>query len=93
MIASFADKETWKIFKSEFSARFSRPLQRIARRKLRMLHFAKHPRDLYAPKSNHLEKLSGRVPNLYSIRVNDQFRITFIWLDNNAHHVQLIDYH
>jgi toxin HigB-1 len=68
-------------------------IQVIGRRKLRMLNNSQNLNDLKVPPSNKLEKLSGKVNNLYSIRINDQWRITFQWDDGLATEVTIIDYH
>ena len=68
-------------------------IQEIARRKLRMLNNSQNMKDLMIPPSNRLEKLKGTLKNIYSIRVNDQWRIIFKWNNGNAEEVELIDYH
>ncbi len=93
MIRSFRDKETERIFLREPRTKFSRPLQRAALRKLLMLHAAVSLSDLLVPPGNRLEKLSGDRDGQYSIRVNDQWRICFVWEDDDAHEVEIVDYH
>ena len=68
-------------------------LQEIARRKLRMLNNSVSLSDLRIPPSNRLERLSGKLKEFYSIRINDQWRIIFKWNKNNATEVEIIDYH
>jgi toxin HigB-1 len=68
-------------------------IQQIGRRKLRMLNNSQNLADLRIPPSNRLEKLSGKLNDLYSIRINDQWRIVFKWEDGNATGVTIMDYH
>lgn len=93
MIVSFGDKLTQRIWEGERVKDFSTEIQDIARRKLRMLNNSIDIRDLTIPPSNRLEKLKGQLKDFYSIRVNDRWRIIFLWKSGNAYHVQLIDYH
>ena len=78
MIRSFADKDTQRLFELRSSKRFS-AIQRIALRKLLMLHAATHLRDLRVPPGNQLEALIGDRNGQHSIRVNRQWRICFYW--------------
>jgi proteic killer suppression protein len=64
----------------------------IAKRKLDMLHYAKELKDLLSPPGNRLELLSGNLAGLYSIRINEQWRIVFGW-NKGAYDVQIVDYH
>jgi toxin HigB-1 len=93
VIKSFKNKETAKIFRRERSKKLPHDIQQIALRKLRMLHRAQSLQDLRVPPSNHLEKLSGDRAGQYSIRINDQWRICFVWLDQDAYDVEIVDYH
>ena len=93
MINSFHCKETHKIFKREYSCKFPHSIQKIAMRKLWMLDAAACLNDLRVPPSNHLEKLSGKRKGQYSIRINKQWRICFVWLQGNTQNVEIIDYH
>lgn len=93
MIKSFKCKETEKIFHREYSRKLPRDIQRIAFRKLRMMDRSQTINDLRIPPANRLEKLSGRRKGQYSIRINDQWRICFRWVDNNAVEVEITDYH
>ncbi len=93
MIRSFRDRETEKVFNREPSRRWSRDLQRIARRKLSMLDAAETLADLRVPPGNRLEKLSGDREGQYSIRINDQWRICFRWGEGDADDVEITDYH
>ncbi len=93
MIKSFASKEVKKIFQGEVSKKYPRDIQRRARRKLLYLYDAEDIQDLRAPPGNHLEKLSGNRTGQYSIRINDQWRICFKWVQNAAEAVEIVDYH
>lgn len=93
MILSFGDKYTEAIWKGEAVKRFPYEIQRVGRRKLRMINNSQDIVDLRIPPSNRLEKLKGRLKEFYSIRINDQWRTVFIWENNNAKQVQIIDYH
>lgn len=93
MIKSFGDKETEKIWNGIQSRKLPTEIQNVARRKLRMINNAQHITDLRIPPANHLEKLSGNLSGLYSIRINNQWRILFNWGNDNAYEVQIIDYH
>ncbi len=68
-------------------------IQQVVRRKLRMLNNAENINDLRIPPANRLKKLKGELSDFYSIRINDQWRIKFIWQSNNAGNVQITDYH
>ncbi|MBA3631427.1 MAG: type II toxin-antitoxin system RelE/ParE family toxin [Acidobacteria bacterium] len=93
MIKSFADKETERIFGREFSRKLPSDIQKVARRKLEILDAAERLNDLQIPPANRLEKLSGNRAGQHSIRINDQWRICFIWRDEDAYGVEIIDYH
>ena len=93
MLVSFGSKNTEKIWKGERIKNLFLEIQEIARRKLRMINNAQNTGDLRIPPSNRLEKLKGNFKNYYSIRINDQWRIIFIWKNNHAHNVEIIDYH
>lgn len=93
MIRSFKCKETEKIFIRENSRKFSPNIQKIAQRKLVMIHAATNLDDLRIPPANHLEALKGKRKGQHSIRVNNQWRICFKWDNNDAIHVEIIDYH
>ena len=93
MLTSFGNKDTQKIWEGERVKGLPTEIQEIARRKLRMLNNSQHLKDLMIPPSNRLEKLKGTLKNIYSIRVNDQWRIIFKWNNGNAEEVELIDYH
>lgn len=93
MILSFGNKETLKIWSGERVRGLPLEIQEIGRRKLRMLNNSQDLNDLKIPPSNRLEKLKGNFKEFYSIRINDQYRITFKWLNSNAEEVQIIDCH
>jgi proteic killer suppression protein len=93
MIASFACEETAKIFSRSTSRRFPADIQAVAYRKLVILHAATMLATLAGVPGNRFEKLSGDRDGSYSIRVNDQWRICFKWIENNAHDVEIVDYH
>lgn len=93
MIMDFKCKETEKLFNLEFSRKFPFEIQRRVIRKLRLINRAFDIIDLYLPKSNHLEKLSGDREEQYSIRINKQWRICFNWRNGDAYDVEIVDYH
>jgi len=93
MIHSFDDKETVKIWRQEVSKRIPSAIQSVALRKLFMLVHAQRIDDLRIPPANRLEKLKGKRDGLYSIRINDQWRICFRWEDDGAYDVGIVDYH
>lgn len=68
-------------------------IQKTGRRKLRMLNNSQNLIDLKIPPSNRLEKLTGKLKECHSIRINDQWRIVFIWKNNNSYQVKIMDYH
>ena len=93
MIASFKDKETEKVFKREHSRKVPQAIQGTAHRKLVLLHAAAYLEDLNSPPGNRLEQLKGERKGQHSIRINDQYRICFVWAEGNAHEVEIVDYH
>ncbi|MCE2990202.1 MAG: type II toxin-antitoxin system RelE/ParE family toxin [Burkholderiales bacterium] len=92
MIVSFADADTEKLFQSVSVRRF-RNIERVARRKLLQLHAAPELASLKVPPGNQLEALKGDRKGQHSIRVNDQWRICFVWRKDGAHDVEIVDYH
>lgn len=92
MIRSFKDRDTAQLFDDELVARF-RAIERSARRKLLYLHRARTLEDLTVPPGNRLEVLRGTRKGQHSIRINDQWRICFVWKDADAHDVEIVDYH
>ena len=92
MIRSFRDAATARLFADEDVARF-RSIERQARRKLLLLHNASALSDLRSPPGNRLEALKGDRKGQHSIRINDQWRICFVWRNGGAHDVEIVDYH
>ena len=93
MIKSFRCRETEKLFQRERSGKFPPDIQRQAQRKLYLLDAAVSLEDLRIPPGNRLEALAGNRKGQHSIRINDQWRICFRWKDNDAHDVEVVDYH
>jgi proteic killer suppression protein len=93
MIRSFRDKETGKLFRRERSRVVPANLRRSALRKLLILDAAEGLSDLRVPPGNHLEKLSGDRAGQHSIRINERYRICFVWRNGNAQEVEIVDYH
>lgn len=81
------------MFLRERLRRLSTDVQRVAQRKLVILHAAESVDDLRAPPGNRLERLSGDREGQYSIRINDQWRVCFRWSDGDAYEVEIVDYH
>lgn len=92
MIKSFSDKETENIFNGINSKKFN-SIQKVAKRKLDMLHFAFAEQDLLVPPANRFEHLKGELSKFFSIRINDQFRLVFRFENGCAYDVQIMDYH
>ncbi len=92
MIRSFRSTDTEALFHDTEVLRF-RVFERIARRKLLYLHRARSLQDLRVPPGNRLEALRGDRKGQHSIRINDQWRICFLWKDGDAHDVEIVDYH
>lgn len=93
MIKSFADRETRKVWERGVSKVVPTGLRRKALQKLVQVDFAGDLGDLRVPPGNRLEKLSGDREGRYSIRINIQYRVCFVWEDGNAHEVEIVDYH
>lgn len=92
MIRSFACRETEALYHRHRSRRFG-AIERQARRRLEMLNAAAVLNDLLQPPGNRLEALRGDRADQHSIRVNDQWRICFVWREDGAHDVEIVDYH
>lgn len=92
MIKDFADRDTERLFRREWVARFPTYVERIMLRKLVVLDAAAALDDLRRPPSNRLEKLRGGRIGQHGIRVNDQWRICFRWRDGDAYDVEIVDY-
>ena len=93
MILDFKCKETAGIWHGRMSRRLPIGIQAIARRKLRMLNNAAALADLRIPPANRLEALKGSRRGQHSIRINEQWRICFVWSTNGATAVEIVDYH
>ena len=93
MIKTFADKETEKVFNRQFSRKRPHEIQALVKRKLDMINVAEKLEDLKVPPGNCLEPLHGDREGQHSIRINDQWRICFYWIDNDACDVEFTDYH
>ena len=93
MIISFGKSDTEQIWLGNQVKKLPIEIQNIGRRKLRMINNSVNIADLRIPPANRLEKLSGKLKDFYSIRINDQWRIIFKWSAGNALEVEIIDYH
>lgn len=93
MIRSFKCKETEKIFGRRFSSKLPQDMQRIALRKLRLLSRSVNLNDIQVPPGNRLEMSKGNRKGQHSIRINNQYRICFVWKGNDAYDVEIVDYH
>ncbi len=93
MIKSFQGKETKKVWRGQRSRRLPQDIQHIARRKLRMLNNARSLEDLRIPPANRLERLRGDRAGHYSIRINEQLRVCFVWHRGDVLDVGIVDYH
>ena len=93
MIQAFADKDTEKLFNGRRVKKYSLELSDRARQKLLMLNAANQISDLRMPPGNRLEALVGDRRGQYSIRINDQYRICFVWTAAGPRDVQIVDYH
>jgi proteic killer suppression protein len=93
VIKSFADKDTARVFAREFVRRLPSNLHAVAWRKLAQLHAATRLDTLRVPPGNRLEALKRDRAGQHSIRINDQWRICFVWKDGDAHKVEIVDYH
>lgn len=92
MIQSFGSRETEELFQYRRSKRF-RGIERVALRKLLQLHAATELGILASPPGNRLEALSGDRKGQHAIRINDQWRICFIWRSGHCYNVEIVDYH
>lgn len=93
MIKSFRDADTERLWKEERPRRLPASLRKAALKKLQMLNAAGVAGDLAVPPGNRLERLRGDREGQHSIRINDQYRICFVWRDGNAYDVEVTDYH
>lgn len=92
MIKTFSCPDTEVLFNRSRVRRFA-SIEAVARRKLEQLNQADRLDDLRVPPGNHLEALRGKRQGQYSIRINDQFRICFLWTPGGAENVEIVDYH
>jgi proteic killer suppression protein len=93
LIRSFSSKETERVWQGQSSRKFPREIQVRALRKLRQLDAAETIEDLRNPPGNRLELLKGERAGQMSIRINDQWRICFRWVEKDAEDVEIVDYH
>lgn len=93
MIKSFKCKETELIWEGRFSKKLPQDIQRVAKRRLLALDNSKTLNDLRSPPSNHLETMQEYRKGDKSIKINDQWRIVFVWVDGDCCEVEIIDYH
>jgi proteic killer suppression protein len=93
MIASFKDTDTKRLWETGMSRGISASIRRVASRKLAILNNVDRIELLRVPPANRLERLAGDRKGQYSIRVNDQYRICFVWRNGNAYEVEIVDYH
>ncbi len=92
MIKSFKDKATEAVFRGETPKGFSAPVN-VARRKLKLLNAATGLADLRSPPNNRLEALKGDRRGQHSIRINEQYRVCFVWTGAGPEQVEIVDYH
>ena len=92
MIRTFGDKQTEALFRDEVVLQFQ-SFVRTAKRKLEAINAASRLEDLKVPPANRLEKLRGNLKDFYSIRINDQWKVIFKWVDGEARDVRIVDYH
>jgi proteic killer suppression protein len=92
LIRSFRDREAEKLFHDQFSKKYQ-SIERIARRKLTMLDEAETLEDIAALPGNRLEALKGDRKGQHSIRINDRYRVCFVWIEGQALDVEIADYH
>jgi toxin HigB-1 len=93
MIVSFRDTETARIWRGERSRRLPPDIQNVALRKLRLLNRSRDLNDLRVPPGNRLEALKADPSGQHSIRINDQWRICFVWTAGGPKDVEIVDYH
>jgi proteic killer suppression protein len=93
MIVSCRDRDTETVWAGRRARRLPSDVQDVALRKLRLINNARRIDDLKVPPGNRLEALKGSRAGQHSIRINDQWRICFVWRDGHAHEVEIVDYH
>jgi proteic killer suppression protein len=92
MIQSFKDEDTAELFQERKNRRWQN-IKAVALRKLDIINAVPILTDLRVPPGNHLEALKGNRQGQHSIRINDRYRICFVWKDDGAHEVEIVDYH
>ena len=92
MILSFRNRDTERLFSDHSVPRFQ-AIERVARRKLQYLHGVTSLKDLHMQPGNRLELLRGDRAGQHSIRINDRWRICFVWLERGVDQVEIVDYH
>ncbi|UGT53735.1 type II toxin-antitoxin system RelE/ParE family toxin [Nocardia asteroides] len=93
MIRSFDDRDTERLWRREHVAKFDSRIVRVALRKLAILDAVVSLGELGVPPGNRLEALKGNRKGQHSVRINDQWRICFVWTDAGPEHVEIVDYH
>jgi len=93
VIKSFADRDTERIFRGQRARRLLITIRKRAERKLLVLNAAENIQVLRVPPGNRLERLKGKRSGQYSIRINDQWRVCFVWRGGHAYKVEITDYH
>ena len=93
MIKNFQDADTQLLWETGKSRRIPASIRSAALKKLAILHWATSFSDLASPGGNHLEQLKGDRKGQYSIRINDQYRLCFVWNNGDASNVEIVDYH
>lgn len=93
MIVSFHTDATETVWQGRFTKKLPNQIQEVARRKLRMINAAQRLDDLRIPPANRLEALSGDRAGQHSLRINDQWRVCFVWNQGHAERVEICDYH
>jgi toxin HigB-1 len=93
MIRSFADKRTAAVFANRVPKGFPSAMAKVSRRKLRMIDQARALDDLRSPPGNHLHPLKNERGGQHAMRINDQWRVCFVWRDGDAYDVEITDYH
>jgi len=93
MIVTFGSKQAEQVWNGEHVKNLPIEVQKVGRRKLRMLNNSQNLNDVMVPPSNRLKKLTGKLSGFYSIRINKQWRIIFRWNKGYASDVDITDYH
>ncbi|MFZ0394723.1 MAG: type II toxin-antitoxin system RelE/ParE family toxin [Terracidiphilus sp.] len=93
MIGSFKDDDAKLLWETGKSRRIPANIRKVALKKLLVLHWATSLADLAVPGGNRLEALSGNRKGRHSIRINDQYRLCFLWREGDAYEVEVVDYH